>query len=257
MPGFYATIARYYDAEHTDKIDDLPLYDELAAEYGEPILEIGCGTGRVMFHLAQTGYTVHGIDNEVTMLERARQRLNTLPHLKDLLTLHQGDVFTYSLEQRFKLTLLSYNALMHFHEQDAQLALLKRLREWTEDDGLLVIDLPNAGETFASQDSDTITLERTFIEPENGHLVMQQAVSYLDRVEQLMRVTWIYDEVTGDGILKRTVAPVVFRYFFYPEVRLLLRQAGFEVEAVYGDTERGTFEDGCERMIVLARPVSR
>ncbi len=257
MPGFYATIARYYDAEHADKIDDLPLYDEIAAEYGQPILEIGCGTGRVVFHLAQSGYTVHGIDNEASMLERARHRLNTQPHLKDLLTLHQGDVFTYSLEGQYKLTLLSYNALMHFHDQDAQLALLKRLREWTDDDGLLVIDLPNAGETFASQDNDAITLERTFIEPENGHLVMQQAVSYLDRVEQLMHVTWIYDEVAGDGVVKRTVAPVVFRYFFYSEVCLLLKQTGFTVEAVYGDTERAPFEDGCERMIILARPTSR
>ncbi|MCB9453543.1 MAG: class I SAM-dependent methyltransferase [Anaerolineaceae bacterium] len=256
MPGFYSTIARYYDAEHTDKIDDLLFYDELAGEYGDPILEIGCGTGRVMFHLGQAGYTVHGIDNEASMLERAHRRLDSLPHLKNQLTLHQGDVFTYSLEGKYKLTLLTYNALMHFHEQEAQLALLKRMRQWTADDGLLVIDLPNAGETFASQDNDAITLERTFIEPENGHLVMQQAVSYLDRVEQLMRVTWIYDEVTGDGVVKRTVAPVVFRYFFYPEVQLLLKSSGFEVVEVYGDTERGPFEDGCERMIILAKPVN-
>jgi hypothetical protein len=38
-------------------------------------------------------------------------------------------------------------------------------------------------------------------------------------------------------------------------MRLLLMQAGFEVEAVYGDTDESPFEDGCERMIVYARPV--
>ncbi len=48
---------------------------------------------------------------------------------------------------------------------------------------------------------------------------------------------------------------MLFRYFFYPELRLLLAQTGFAVEAVYGDTEQGPFEDGCERMIVHARPV--
>jgi SAM-dependent methyltransferase len=251
---FYATIARYYDAEHTDKTDDLALYSDLVAEYGGPVLDVGCGTGRVMFHLAQEGVMVHGIDSEFAMLERAKIKLNMFGHVRDKLRFHHGDVLTYDFEQTFKLVLLSYNALMHFHEQDDQITLLERLRGWLAPDGLLVIDLPNAGEAFATPDSDAVTLERTFVDAETGHLVMQQATSYLDRAEQLMRVNWIYDEVTGDGTLKRTVAPVIFRYFFYAELRLLLALTGFEVEAVYGDAERGPFEDGCERMIVFARP---
>jgi SAM-dependent methyltransferase len=252
---FYATIARYYDAEHTDKTDDLAMYSQLASQYGGPILDVGCGTGRVMFHLAQEGYTVHGIDSESAMLERARIKLNMFGHVRDKLRFHHGDVLTYDFDARFKLVLLSYNALMHFHEQDVQIALLRRLHGCTAPDGLLVIDLPNAGEAFASPDSDAITLERTFVDAETGHLVMQQATSYLDRAEQLMRVNWIYDEVTGGGTLKRTLAPVIFRHFFYAEMALLLRLTGFEIEAVYGSTDQGPFEDGCERMIVYARPV--
>jgi SAM-dependent methyltransferase len=252
---FYATIARYYDAEHTDKTDDLALYSELAAAYGDPILDVGCGTGRVMFHLAQEGYTVHGIDSEYAMLERAKIKLDMFGHVRDKLRFHHADVLTHDFDTTFKMALLSYNALMHFHEQADQIALLTRLRGWLAADGLLVIDLPNAGEAFAAPDSDTITLERTFIDSESGHLVMQQATSYLDRVEQLMRVHWIYDEITGDGTLKRTLAPVIFRYFFYPEIALLLRATGFEVDAVYGSTDRDPFEDGCERMIIFAKPV--
>lgn len=255
MSGFYATIARYYDAEHTDRTDDLALYSELAEEYGDPVLDVGCGTGRVLFHLAQEGCVVHGIDSEQAMLERARHRLDVFAHLRDRVTIHQGDVLSYDLDTTYKLVLLSYNSLMHFHEQDQQIALLKRLRRQIAPDGALLIDLPNAGETFATQDSSALTLERTFIDSETGHLVMQQAVSYLDRVQQLMHVTWIYDEITGEGAVQRTVAPVVFRYFFYPEVCLLLAQTGFDVVDVYGDSERGPFEDGCERMIVLARPI--
>lgn len=255
MAGFYAIIARYYDAEHTDKTDDLALYSQLAEEHGAPILDIGSGTGRVMFHLAQEGYKVHGIDSEYEMLERAKIKLDAFTYVRDKLVFHHGDVLKMDLDERFKLVLLSYNSLMHFHTQEEQLALLARLRGWLDDDGLLVIDLPNAGETFATQDSDALTLERTFIDPDSGHMVMQQAVSYLDRVQQLMQVTWYYDEITEDGTVIRTVAPVVFRYFFYAEVRLLLRQSGFEVEEVYGDTDLSPFEDGCERMIVFARPI--
>lgn len=255
MAGFYATIARYYDAEHTDKTDDLLMYSRLIEQYDGPVLDIGCGTGRVMFHIAQEGMEAHGIDSEEAMLDRARFKLDMFPHLRGKLRFYQGDVLSIDLEQSYRMALLSYNSLMHFHEQSEQIALLKRLRGWIASDGLLVIDLPNAGEAFSSQEGDNITLERTFLEVESGHLVMQQATSYLDRVTQLMHVNWIYDEIDGDGVVRRTVAPVVFRYFFYPEVKLLLQLTGYEVEAVYGDTDEGPFEDGCERMVIYARPV--
>lgn len=256
MRGFYAAIARFYDAENADKDDDIDLYIDLAGDYGGPLLDVGCGTGRVMFPLAQAGYTVHGIDSEQAMLQRAQQRLEAMPHLRDKLYLHHGDARTFdAMPTQFRLTLVPYNGLMHFHDQEAQLAVLRRLRAWTLDDGLLVLDLPNAAEMFGAPDSEALTLERIFLEPETGHQVMQQSVSVLDRTEQLLRVTWIYDEITGTGTVKRTVAPLMLYYFFRNELQLLLRAAGFEVDQVYGDTAYGPFEDGCERMVVFARPV--
>ncbi len=254
MSGFYATIARYYDAENTDKTDDLVMYSELAEEYGGPILDIGCGTGRVLFHLTQEGYTVHGIESEFAMLERAKIKLDMFPQSRDKLMLFHGDVLTYEFSERYKLVLLSYNSLMHFHTLDEQVKLLKRLRDLLEDDGLLVIDLPNAGEVFATQDTNGLSLERTFIDPDSGHMVMQQAVSVLDRAQQLIEVTWVYDEINEDGLVQRTVAPVIFRHFFLAEITLLLQQTGFVMDAVYGDADLMPFENGCERMIVFAQP---
>lgn len=255
MPGFYQNIIRYYDAENTDKNDDIDFYIQLAEEHGEPLLDVGCGTGRVMFPLAQAGYVIHGIDNEPAMLEPAQDRLKAQPELRERLILHEGDILTYDMPVKFKLTLVPYNGLMHFHDQETQLKALQQLRKWTQDDGYLVLDLPNAGDIFASQDTEAVTLERTFLEPETGHLVMQQSVSYLDRVSQLMQITWIYDEITADGTVKRTYAPLVLYYYFFSEISLLLKQTGFEIEAVYGDLEYGPFVDGCERMIVIARAV--
>jgi ubiquinone/menaquinone biosynthesis C-methylase UbiE len=111
------------------------LYSRLAEEYGSPILDIGCGTGRVMLHLAQEGREVHGIDSERAMLERAERKRAALPHLKDKLTFYHGDVLKYEIAARFRLVLLAYNALMHFHDQDVQLELLRRCRQWIADGG--------------------------------------------------------------------------------------------------------------------------
>jgi SAM-dependent methyltransferase len=253
---FYATVARYYDAEHQDKTDDLTMFSEFAAQYGDPIFEVACGTGRVMLHLAHAGYEIHGIDIENAMLERGRQNAAAFPHLKDKLSFIQGDILKYSSERKYPLVLIPYNGLMHFHEQEQQLEVLRRLRALMSDDGLLVIDLPNPADSFAAQETDALIFEKTFLEPQSGHLVMQYSVSRLDRTEQRLHITWLYDEVDENGVVKRTFAPVVFRYFFQAELRLLLHTSGFTVETVYGSTDLDPYEDGCERLIVLARPRS-
>lgn len=254
MDGFYSTIAHYYDAENTDKTDDIGLYLQLAEKYGGPIMEVGCGTGRVMIPLAHQGYEVHGVDSVRAMLDIAEGYRTTSPVLSQNMILHHGDVVTFELDTTFPLVLVPYNGLMHFRDQSSQIKVLEKLRRWTAQGGLLVLDLPNAGDVFATQETDSVMYERTFLEPHTGHMVMQQSISYLDRVQQQLSVTWIYDEITGDGLVKRTIAPHVLYYFFFAELKLLLERTGFEVEAVHGDTENGPFEEGCERMIVFARP---
>jgi SAM-dependent methyltransferase len=252
MPGFYATIARYYDSEHADKDEDVPFYSEIAASVDGPVLIIGSGTGRLALALAQQGRTVHGIEIEPAMLERARSKLAARPELGERLTFQAGDALHVRLEARFALVIVPYNTFMHFLTQEAQLALLRRLRGWLRPDGLIVLDLPNAGEAFASQDLDAVILERTFLEQETGHLVMQQSVSQLDRVEQEMTITWIYDEINEDGMVQRTVVPTTVHYFFRSEITLLLQVAGLKVEDVLGDFDGSPFSDGAPRMIVVA-----
>jgi SAM-dependent methyltransferase len=255
MSVFYETVARYYDAEIGDRTDDLVLYSQLAEEYGSPIFDVGCGTGRVLLHLAQEGYQVHGIDNSKAMLARLKNKLQAVPFLKEHVSFTEGDVLKMKPDPRYKLVLLTYNALMHFHSQDVQIQLLQRLRGITAPDGLLVIDLPNAGEVFAAPNSAAIILDRKFIEPESGNLVMLQAVSHLDRTTQLEEVTWIYDEISEDGTVRRLFAPHVLRYFFLPELTLLLERTGYQVQDVFGNTDEDPFVDGSERMIIYARPV--
>lgn len=253
--SFYKTIARYYDAEHQDKTDDLVMYTELADQYGGPIFEFGCGTGRVLLHLAQSGHEVHGIDFEPAMLERAHRKLEGMPHLRSQVKLIEGDILKSEIKGQYALTLVTYNGLLHFHELEQQMTLLKRLRSITQPEGRLVLDLPNPADSFGAQETDALLLDRTFLDPESGHLVMQYSTSQLDRTTQKLHVTWIYDEVEADGTVKRTFAPVVWRYYFFAELRLLLNACGFTVDEVYGSTEFDPFEDGCERMIVLAKPL--
>lgn len=255
MSAFYTRVARFYDAENADKADDLQLYSELAKAYKGDILDVGCGTGRVLIHLAQQGHQVHGIDNDRAMLDRLKLNLEQTALPERRLSAVHADVLKHEYQSRFALILLTYNVLMHFHEQDRQIALLGKLRRWLAEDGLLVIDLPNAGPAFASQDTEAPTFERSFLDPKTGHMIMLQSVNFIDRAEQLLYVDWIYDIIDGDGSVKRLLAPHKLRYFFLAELRLLLDRCGLRLAAVYGDTDRSDYTSESERMIVFANAV--
>lgn len=254
---FYDTIARYYDAENAEMIEDLGFYSALAGEFGGPVLDIGCGTGRVMLHLAQEGCRAVGIDLSEPMLARGRRKLDLMPDLKPVVTFVQADALDFNINETFKLIVVPYNGFMHFSEQADQLKALRTLSRHLAGDGLLVLDLPNAGEAFGTSDDSAVVLERTFIEPETGHLVMQQSVSALDRAAQQLHITWIYDEIGDDGVVYRTLAPLVLRYVFPGEMDLLLAAAGLRTVQTYGDYLRGPFEDGSPRMIILAQKIGK
>ena len=254
---FYDTIARFYDAENEDKTDDLALYHELVADTGDPALEVGCGTGRVMLHLAQAGARIVGVELSEAMLARARRKLDGRRDLAPLVTFVSGDALTADLPRNFKLIIVPYNTFMHFNTQGHQLAALRRFHDLLADGGWLALDLPNAGEAYASKDDGALVLERMFVEPESGHLVMQHSVSSLDRVAQQLHVTWIYDEIADDGAVHRTLAPLLLRYVFPGEMDLLLAAAGLRRTDVYGDYDRAPFADGSPRMIVIAEKAPR
>lgn len=254
---FYDTIARFYDAENAEMADDLLLYSELAEETGGPVLDVGCGTGRVMLHLAQEGLRVVGVDRSEAMLARGQRKLAVMADLKPLVTFVKGDALDAELPYCFKLIIVPYNGFMHFSEQVDQIAALKHFYSLLDDDGLLVLDMPNAGEAFATQDDGALVLERMFTEPESGHLVMQQSMSTLDRINQQLHVTWIYDEIGSEGAVHRTLAPLVLRYVFPGEMDLLLAATGFRRVQTYGDYMREPFVDGSPRMIVLAEKIQK
>jgi len=255
--GFYDTIARYYDAENENMTYDLELYSSIAARVDGRILDIGCGTGRVTLHLAGEGHKLSGIDASSAMLARAQRKVKNRIDLVDNVTLYEGNAIDFQYPEKYGLIIVPYNTLMHFHTPEDQLALLRHLPDAMNNDGLMVIDLPNAGETFGSMDDNGVRLERSFIEPESGHMVMQQSVSILNRTDQLQHITWIYDEIGENAVLHRTVAPLTLRYVFPNELDLMFRLCGLERIECYGDYDQGLFEEGCERLIVVARKVKR
>src|SRR5258705_12249488 len=66
-------IADYYDESPVVKgrVQDVAFYRDAAREFGDPVLELGCGTGRITMALAEAGKRITGLDLSERMLERA------------------------------------------------------------------------------------------------------------------------------------------------------------------------------------------
>src|SRR5437773_1229256 len=70
--------ARLYDWEHDGYVLDIPVHLGFARRFGGPVLELACGSGRILGPLAQAGFACAGVDSSSAMLGRARQRLQRL-----------------------------------------------------------------------------------------------------------------------------------------------------------------------------------
>ena len=255
MPGYYAAIARYYDALNADQQADIPFYLELAERCAGPILEVGCGSGRVLFPLVAGGHNAYGLDSEQAMLALAEERARRLDAAqRKRLTLLHGNILHYNFTQRFGLILLSYNLLTHFHDIDTLRQLLQRLRQIALPTACLVIDLPHPGAVFASQDQETTQHERDILDSESGALVQVFSRSQFDYSAQILDITWIFEEMNDEGLIRRRLARQSLRIFTRDEVKLLLHSCGWQEPEIYGDYDRRPYEDESERLIGISYP---
>src|SRR4051794_23059332 len=107
----YAPIADLYDFSYADYDEDVDFYENLARAVNGPVLELGAGTGRVAFALAEAGYDVVALDNSPSMLAQAQRRLDESK--LDGIELIEGDMTSFDLGRRFGLIFVAANTFQH------------------------------------------------------------------------------------------------------------------------------------------------
>ena len=255
MEDPYRAIAELYDLEHDAFTDDLDFYRNLAARSGSPVLDVGCGTGRVALALAAAGFSVIGLDPSEAMLARARERAAHLP--PDRVTWLHGPVAGVAPGGPVRLAIVALNTWNHLVDLSEQLAALTRLREWLVPGGLLAFDLASPDLGLIGQPDDLVRLLWTGTWPGTGERVMKFESRRTDEARQLHWVTLFYDRVDGNGICRRIVTTFAQRYTFPGEIRALVEQSGLIVHNMYGSYELDPYGTGSERLIVIAQRPAR
>jgi SAM-dependent methyltransferase len=241
---------------HADLRDDIACVLALAAEADGAVLELGCGSGRLLLPLARAGVAVTGVDNSAGMLARAQKRVaGEETAVSARVTLIEADMTALALPEtaRFALVIVPYNTLLHLTPEQVR-AMLRGIRGVLAENGRLFIDLINPVIMANTPDDPTLTLESCFTDPETGHTVLQLAANRLDEAGQRLQVTWIYDATPpGGGPIHRTIAQGTYYYLYAHQLELLLQEGGFRLLHLAGDYDASPYEEDSARLLLLAQ----
>lgn len=248
----YEKISKYYDLIHQELREDIEFALNLIKSLEDPILELGCGTGRLILPLARAGHVVTGLDNSTAMLEVARNHIkNESEEIQQRILLVNGDMTSFRLEERYGLIIISHNTLMHLTRQQAE-SCLKCVRDHLKPTGRLMIDVDNPMMMVDPSDDELLIHERTVIEPETGNIIVQVNSSWVDQQAQIRYFTWIIDSSPANGgSIIRTVVSTEFHYLFAHELELIFDSCSLVLREISGDYDSTPYSEESPRMLMV------
>ena len=233
--GDYDQLATIYDLDIGDKTDDIPMYLRYARMQRSPILELACGTERILLPLAKQGFEVYGVDNSPAMLEVARQKIaREEDSIRGKITLIDGDMQNVKLDTKFSLVIIAFNSFLHLFTHKDQAQALENIREMLSDDGLLIIDIFAPHHHILSQEDDVQIYRHIRYDESTGKTYVRSDRVRRNLAEQTQDVEFIYDEIQEDGTIERTIRMIRTRYVFRFEMELLLQMSGYKVVDLFG-----------------------
>jgi SAM-dependent methyltransferase len=230
IPEFYDYVVPYAARP------DIRFYVEAARRHGGPVLELGCGTGRILIPTARAGIDISGLDASEGMLRVCRARLEAEPaDVRRRTALHRGDLRHFDLGGRFQLITMPFRPFQYLLTVEEQLGCLSVIWRHLELNGQLVFDLFNPSVHHLAKPVDPAQTddEPPFTHPDGRTITRRSRILERDLVNQIFAGELVYDVTHPGGQTERLLHRYQFRYLFRFEVEHLLARVGFVVEHVY------------------------
>lgn len=255
-----AFIADFYDhvIPYRNRAD-IDFYVEMAVKSGGPVLEVGCGTGRILLPVARAGVEIVGLDLSPHMLATCRDRLLREPgEVQARVQIVEADMRDFSLERTFVLTTTPFRPFQHLTTVEDQIACLETINRHLAEGGLLILDLFNPSLEALTRDNlgEEFGEEPAFEMPDGSTVARCHRIVERDLFNQINHVELIYYVTHPDGREERLVHAFPMRYLFRFEAEHLLIRCGFEVVEVYADFDKSPYGSKYPgELIILAKKV--
>lgn len=246
-------LARYYDWQSEGLVEDIPFYVALSKQHGSPVVEVGCGTGRLTIPLAREGMGVVGLDLSPHMLAVARRKIeNEASEVKARIELVEGDMRDFNLGRTFPCVFVPQAAVFHLDGREALLRSLANFHRHTKPGGLFLLDVVSPDKMKNQKvGEDRMTRER--IDPDTHERTREfNEKLYIDPERQV--VCCNHRILIGEGDRERRIEfQQEYRWIEAEEAVGLFHEVGFTDVKVFGDYAQGPFTKESSRLILQAK----
>ena len=219
---------------------DVSFWCDLADGFGGPILEYGCGNGRISRALANRGHTVTGVDRSAAMVADLRRRAP--------LEAVVGDMRTLRLRRRFPLVLATFNTVLHLYTRACLEAFFARVRAHLTPGGVFAFDA-------------SVPVPRDLARPPHRALAAGWGLRDGARVRatesfdyqpltQILNTSLVWRPAEGGEAHHELLAQ---RQVFPAEWEALLHYNRFEIASIYADYQHIPPHDACDVLIWVCR----
>lgn len=237
-----------YHLHHADEIEDVPFWLQLAKEMGSPVLELGCGTGRLLLPLLESGLEVIGLDINFEMLSYFKGQLSD--HSVEKVNIFQADLENFHLECEFSFIFLACNTLSTMQEE-TRLNAYSRIHEHLIDDGIFAVSIPNPIRLASLSAQGESEIEASFSHPITGNPI--QVSSEWQRSDRFIVFHWHYDHLLPDGYVERETIQSRHSLITPGAYHMELQAANLNPIKIYGDFEKTDFQKDSPFLIMIAQ----
>jgi SAM-dependent methyltransferase len=255
-PGSAAAVPSPYEAPELydllfEALDfDRPFWLEVGRGARGPVLDLGCGTGRILIPLLEAGVDADGVDLHPAMLERLRAKATQRgfrPHLR------AADMRGFTMPRRYARVICAFNTFAHCESTEGQLATLRCCREHLAPGGALVLHISYPGAALWLNRTATPVLEHETVNPASGNRLQLYDRRTMDIVSQRQHSEIEVRELdAAGGVVASHKFEARQRWVYRYELELLLRLAGFPRWEIQGDFTGGPLEHDDQQMIAWA-----
>ena len=250
----YDRWARFYDSIYSYVRDDIPFYVREGEQSGGPVLELGCGTGRVTIPIARAGVDVVGLDNSNAMLDAAKRKISQIEGGHGKIVLRLGDMRNFDLGRAFPLVVIPFRGFLELLTVEDQIECLASVKRHLTPGGRLIFNIFAPDPQMLVEDEDAAFHLRDVTDPETGHTFAIWQQTKIDDLHQILSVRLMVDDLDRTGAVERRFyCDYQIRYAHRIEILHLLARCGYEVEELYGGFDYSPFDEESGEMVWVAR----